>query len=57
MYMAIVFEWDPVKAVQNLKDHGVSFETAQGAFDDPNQVVSENYFYTERASNGGRSSV
>ena len=47
MYVALVFEFDPIKAAQNLKDHAVSFETAQEVFDDPHQVVSENYFYAE----------
>lgn len=28
------FEWDPVKARRNLKDHGISFEEAQTVFDD-----------------------
>ena len=30
----IRFEWDPVKAVVNLKKHGVSFEEAQSVFYD-----------------------
>lgn len=29
------FEWDPVKARQNLKKHGVSFDEAVVAFFDP----------------------
>jgi uncharacterized protein len=29
------FEWDDAKAVQNLRDHGVSFEMARDAFTDP----------------------
>jgi uncharacterized DUF497 family protein len=29
------FEWDDAKAAQNLADHGVSFEAARLAFDDP----------------------
>ncbi len=29
------FEWDETKAAQNLASHGVSFEAAQLAFDDP----------------------
>ena len=28
-------EWDQQKAVRNLKGHGVSFEEAANAFDDP----------------------
>jgi len=30
------FEWDDGKAARNLKGHGVSFEVARQAFDDPN---------------------
>ncbi len=29
------FEWDPAKAGANLTKHGVSFEEAASAFDDP----------------------
>jgi uncharacterized DUF497 family protein len=32
---APTFEWDPVKAAANLKKHGVSFEEAATAFQDP----------------------
>ena len=35
------FEWDDVKAAQNLANHGVSFEAARLAFDDPFAVVRE----------------
>jgi uncharacterized DUF497 family protein len=34
------FEWDPVKAQRNLKQHGVSFEHAATVFDDP-EALSE----------------
>jgi uncharacterized DUF497 family protein len=33
--MRITFEWDPQKAAQNLKDHGVSFDEAKTVFADP----------------------
>ena len=33
--MGYNFEWDPVKAKANIKDHGVSFEEAATVFDDP----------------------
>jgi uncharacterized DUF497 family protein len=42
------FTWDPGKAKRNEKAHGISFETAQEAFEDPNQVVSENYFFDDQ---------
>jgi uncharacterized protein len=31
----VEFEWDDVKAANNLRDHGVSFAQATGAFRDP----------------------
>lgn len=31
----MLFTWDPEKAEQNIKKHGVSFEMAQTVFDDP----------------------
>lgn len=33
------FEWDPVKARQNLHKHGVSFEEASSVFYDPLAVT------------------
>jgi uncharacterized DUF497 family protein len=35
------FEWDARKAAQNLASHGVSFEAARLAFDDPFGVSRE----------------
>jgi uncharacterized DUF497 family protein len=35
------FEWDPAKARQNRLRHGVSFELASTAFDDPNLVLAD----------------
>ncbi len=32
--MSYIFEWDPVKAAQNLKNHGVSFEEGSTVFGD-----------------------
>jgi hypothetical protein len=32
----VEFEWDSAKATSNRRKHGVSFEEAQSAFDDPN---------------------
>lgn len=31
----MAFEWHPVKAASNLKNHGVSFDEAATVFDDP----------------------
>jgi uncharacterized DUF497 family protein len=32
--LSLTFEWDPEKAAQNLKKHGVSFEEASSVFGD-----------------------
>lgn len=41
------FEWDDVKATLNFDKHGISFEEATFAFDDPNGIdiidASERY--------------
>jgi len=31
----VPFEWDPRKAGENLRKHGVSFDEASSVFDDP----------------------
>jgi uncharacterized DUF497 family protein len=33
------YEWDNVKAITNLRKHGVSFEEAQTVFDNPLAVI------------------
>jgi len=33
--MSLEFEWDPTKAAENLKNHGVTFEEALTVFGDP----------------------
>ena len=33
------FEWDEDKNLANQKKHGVSFDVAQSAFDDPNRII------------------
>ncbi len=33
--MAVIVEWDPNKANQNIRKHGVSFEEAATIFEDP----------------------
>jgi len=48
------FEWDPRKAKQNLKKHGVSFDEAvtpfydplSATFDDPDRSVEEQRYVT-----------
>jgi uncharacterized DUF497 family protein len=37
----VEFEWDEWKARDNLAKHGVSFELATEAFDDPRLVLAE----------------
>jgi len=56
------FEWDPRKARDNLRKHGVSFDEASTVFldplsatgDDPDHSVSERRFVTFGVSSSGR---
>ena len=41
------FEWDPVKARQNLRKHGVSFEEAASVFYDPLAVTGADPDHSE----------
>jgi uncharacterized protein len=38
------FTWDPAKARRNRRVHGISFDKAAEIFDDPNHLVTDNYF-------------
>lgn len=44
-----VFEWDPVKAEQNVRKHGVTFEEASHVFQDP---LQQSVFDEEHSSLG-----
>jgi hypothetical protein len=44
--MTLEFEWDDAKAAANVRDHGVGFELAARAFNDPFAVE---WFDTRRA--------
>ncbi len=35
------FEWDPAKAEENLRVHGVNFAVAQDVFEDENAITIE----------------
>jgi len=35
------FEWGPEKDIENRLKHGVSFEEAKYAFEDPNRIIHE----------------
>ncbi len=37
------FEWDEEKNLLNQKKHGVSFEDAQTAFDDPKRIIIRDF--------------
>ena len=41
------FEWDEEKNAENLRKHGVDFETAQYAFIDPNRVIAEDLAHSK----------
>jgi uncharacterized protein len=34
-----IFEWGPVKAAKNLREHGIAFEEAITVFDDDRAIV------------------
>ena len=60
------FEWDEIKAVANLRKHGVSFELASTAFNDPRLLtvadlehseIEDRWFSIGWASNGAMLSV
>ena len=36
---ALRFDWDPAKARENLRKHGISFEEAQTVFDDEQALL------------------
>lgn len=46
----MAFEWDEAKAISNVAKHGVTFEQAFAAFDDPDalEIPDERYDYGER---------
>ena len=41
------FEWDPEKAAENAAKHGISFDQAIKAFDDPDAVFIEDLEHSE----------
>ena len=60
------FEWEEIKAVANLRKHGVSFELASTVFNDPRLLsvadlehseIEERWFSIGCASNGAMLSV
>ncbi len=45
--MGLRIEWDRLKAEQNLRKHGVSFEEAQAVFADPLSVTVDDPDHSE----------
>ncbi|MDE2156849.1 MAG: BrnT family toxin [Xanthomonadaceae bacterium] len=41
------FDWDPDKAAENEKKHGVSFSRAQYAFADPQRVIAKDVAHSQ----------
>jgi uncharacterized DUF497 family protein len=41
------FTWDPRKAKANLRKHGVSFDEASTAFDDPDARIEFDYAHSD----------
>jgi uncharacterized DUF497 family protein len=58
----VIYEWDPKKAAENLKKHGISFGEAVSVFtdpfaltfDDPDHSTEEKRFVTIGMSNNDR---
>lgn len=44
------FEWDQLKAIANLKKHGVSFEEAKTVFDNPLAVIFDDEAHSKDES-------
>ena len=45
--MLLDFEWDPIKAATNIEKHGISFEEAMAAFDDPSALDYEDAVHSQ----------
>jgi uncharacterized DUF497 family protein len=45
--MGLLFEWDPKKARLNVKTHGITFDEASTAFQDPLSVTIEDPLHSE----------
>jgi uncharacterized protein len=39
----VEFEWDPGKAEENLREHGVDFADTWGVFEDENAITIEDF--------------
>ena len=48
--MHTLFEWDEEKNADNLRKHGVNFETAQYAFIDSKRVIAEDLEHSQEES-------
>ncbi len=48
MQNKIIFEWDPIKNVENIYKHGVSFWEAKKAFLDPERVIIEDISHSDQ---------
>lgn len=42
------FEWDERKNRENVEKHGLAFQEAQHAFDDPSRIVAEDVTHSTR---------
>ena len=42
------FDWDPSKAIANIKKHGIDFADAVTVFDDLNAVTIDDFDYEEQ---------
>ncbi|MDQ3082456.1 MAG: BrnT family toxin, partial [Gemmatimonadota bacterium] len=42
-----MFSWNPAKAEENLRKHGISFVEASGAFSDPDVVDAADHKHSQ----------
>jgi uncharacterized protein len=45
--MGLLFEWDPKKARQNIKMHGISFDETSTAFRDPLSITIDDPLHSK----------
>lgn len=45
--MSLIFEWDPCKAMANVRKHGIEFSEAIAVFDDPLAKIFPDTWHSE----------
>ena len=50
--MGLIFEWDPAKAEENFKKHGIRFEEAMTVFDDERAITIFDFSHSKEKYRG-----